>query len=68
MIFTEDVPYVYDGTTLSAVTTYSAGTAPRFGANFANFTWIAGGLTYSNILYISRPIKATTQNYCYDWT
>ena len=67
ILLSEDQPYVYDGSTLSAVSTYTAGTKPRFGASFANFTWIAGGDVYSNILYISRPITATHPEYCYDW-
>jgi len=62
------VPYVYDGTTLSAVTTYVSGSKPRFGVTFANFTWMAGGDTYSNILYISRPTTAANPEYCYDFT
>lgn len=29
---------------------------------------MAGADYYSNILYVSRPITAANQEYCYDWT
>jgi hypothetical protein len=68
ILLSEDQPYVYDGAALSAVATYSVGTAPRFGATFANFTWIAGGSTFKNVLYVSRPVTAANQERCYDFT
>jgi len=42
ILLSGDVPYVYDGTTLAAITTYVSGSKPRFGTTFANFSWIAG--------------------------
>lgn len=67
IILTGAQPYVYDWTTLSAVTTYVANSNPSFGAGFLNFTWVAWTWTLANILYQSRPILSTNQEYSYDW-
>lgn len=72
VVFTDGTPYVYDGTTLSAVTTFVASSNPRFAVPFANFLWAAGGNSGSsskrNVLYVSRPASPTNPQYCYDWT
>lgn len=67
IILTGWVPYVYDWATLSAVTTYVTNSNPSFGTEFLNFTWIAWTWSFSNILYQSRPIISTNQEYSYDW-
>lgn len=67
IILTGAQPYVYDGTTLSAVTSYVASSNPSFGTEFLNFTWVAGTGTLANVLYQSRPISATNPEYSYDW-
>ncbi len=67
IILTGAQPYVYDGSSLTAVTSYVASSNPSFGTEFLNFTWVAGTGTLANVLYQSRPISATNPEYSYDW-
>lgn len=41
---------------------------PRFWEEFLNFTWVAWWDDFRNVLYQSRPITSTNQEYSYDWS
>lgn len=47
--------------------TQTENSKPRFWEEFLNFTWIVWWWDLSNIIYQSRPIISTNQEYCYDW-
>lgn len=70
LIFTSNSnPYVYNSSNwqLIEATTAPASLNPVFWSVFAWFTCIVWSIN-KNILYISRPIDLSNQNYCYDWT
>lgn len=61
-------PYVYDGTTLTLLTTTAPDENVLIWVPFSWFTVVAGNkaATYNNI-YFSRPVTIANPEYAYDW-
>lgn len=66
----EWLPFVYDGTTLTQLTTTNieAGSNPRFGALLSYSTVLAGWGDKSNHIYISKPSVVTSPTDVYMYT